>query len=230
MRPRRLRREATAAANEDGIGEGVVGKGKGILKHLGRRVSTGEFVDIVKAEGVAGWRVVSVTWVKALASHMSHEFVQFVVEGGGGRRVRVFADRQETGDWVSVTPEVSGDEEEEGGEVQTPYQDRHMMPLPLVSVVFEADGRVPKLGEMAELLMGVSARCREYNPLREHCWWFSEAVLEGVRERWGGGRLEEWEWARYRYSFVICNQYIRRDVLERAARGFERRCLQALEY
>jgi hypothetical protein len=49
------------------------------------------------------YEVVSITWVKALASPLSHEFVQFVVEDTKtSTRNRVVADRHENGDWAIV--------------------------------------------------------------------------------------------------------------------------------
>ncbi|ETN41941.1 uncharacterized protein HMPREF1541_03880 [Cyphellophora europaea CBS 101466] len=175
---------------------------------------------------------------------MSHEFVQFVAEDTvTGERRRLIADRQETGDWVSITPNPNDPIEMSttfaglgsgSWSKSTPYKDRHTLPLPLVSLVFqhsnsETDPR-PTLRSIAELIADVSSRCQEYNPLREHCWWFSEAVIEGAQERYETGVLKEWDWAKYRYSFVVCNKWIRRKVLEKAARLFEEQCLEEFAY
>lgn len=186
-----------------------------VFSHLGYRVSASEFLGEVSAAAeYDSWRIVSVTWVKALASHMSHEFIQFVAEDtDSGRRTRLIADRQETGDWVSITPDPNDPIDMSptfnglGSGLwskSTPYKDRHTLPLPLVSLMFDTpcsgtDPR-PTLRSMAELVVDISERCTEYNPLREHCWWFSEAVLEGARTRFSSARLEEWPWHRYRYS------------------------------
>jgi hypothetical protein len=230
LKPRRLERESSM---------------ENAFAHLGYRVSTTEFLTEVASEKrYAGWRVVSVTWVKALASHMSHEFIQFIAEDTAtGTRARLIADRQETGDWVSITPnpmapvEMSSTFEGLGSRPwakSTPYKDRHTLPLPLVSLVFErGEGCVdtrPRLHAVAELIAGISLQCEEYNPLKEHCWWFSEAVIDAIRENFAHARLEEWAWARYRYSFVICNKWIRRQILENAARMFESQCLENFAY
>jgi hypothetical protein len=183
--------------------------------HLGYRVSASEFLnEVTTVAKYNSWRVVSVTWVKALASHMSHEFIQFIAEDTEtGERTRLIADRQETGDWVSITPNPSDPMEMSttfkglGSGLwskSTPYKDRHTLPLPLVSVNFdgpssELDSR-PTLKSMAELVVEISSRCNEYNPLREHCWWFSEAVINEIRTRYPSSSLEEWDWHQYRYS------------------------------
>lgn len=203
LRPRRLRRESAT---------------ENAFAHLGYRVSTSDFLEEVTASGTYdSWRVVSLTWVKALASHMSHEFVQIIAEDTlTGERTRLIADRQETGDWVSITPNPNDPPEMSNTfaglgsglwSKSTPYKDRHTLPLPLVSLVFDAcsvasDPR-PTLKSMAELIFSVSKRCSEYNPLREHCWWFSETILEEARATYSHARLEEWPWAKYRYRSVM---------------------------
>jgi hypothetical protein len=224
---------------------GMESSPENVLAHLGHRVSTTEFLGEVASDPrYADWRVVSVTWVKALASHMSHEFVQFIAEDTAtGTRARLIADRQETGDWISITPEPMAPFEMrstfEGLSSRpwtkaTPYKDRHSLPLPLVSLVFESDHGCldtrPRLHSVADLVAGISAGCKDYNPLKEHCWWFSEAIIDAIRENFANARLEEWAWARYRYSFVVCNKWIRRRILEQAARAFETQCLQDLAY
>ena len=240
LRPRRLRRETEmrlASKNTN----------TSIFDHLEHRMSVAAFLASA-SHGIGRdrdrWRMVSITWVKALATHMSHEFVQFVVEDTRtGTRQRLLADRQETGDWVSLTPhgplEMSDMFANMGSGMRnvtetsqaTPYRDRHTLPLPLVSVVFDPREDGPTLGDFASLLASVSRRSKEYNPLREHCWWFSESVLNEVRKKWRHqARLKEWCYARYRYSFVICNRWIRRRVLETTARDFEQMCLNDLTY
>lgn len=200
LRPRRLRRESSS---------------DNIFAHLGYRVSATDFLrEVTDDAKYDSWRIVSVTWVKALASHMSHEFIQFIAEDTAtGERTRLIADRQETGDWVSITPNPNDPSEMSSTftglgsglwSKSTPYRDRHTLPLPLVSISFgeptlQGDSR-PALRSIAELLVDITARCSEYNPLREHCWWFSEAVIEELRMQFPWAKLEEWQWHRYRYS------------------------------
>ncbi|KPI38546.1 uncharacterized protein AB675_4167 [Cyphellophora attinorum] len=213
--------------------------------HLDWRVPIAAFQHEVSRENgpdYSRWKVTSVTWVKALASHMSHEFVQFVVHNvETGERCRMIADRQETGDWIRImsnpngpiemsdmfTGLASGTPASQGQ--RTPYTDRHMLPLPLVSVVFKSLLEAPNLRRMAHLLSEVSSRRKEYNPLREHCWWFSENVIFEASTV-PTAQLKEWPWSRWRYSFVIVNKYIRRHRLEVAARQFEEHCLREFEY
>ena len=176
------------------------------------------------------YRVVSVSWVKALASHMSHEFIQIVTEDTvTGRRLRLITDRQETGDWVITT--------ELGIEVASrsawpdlsPYKDRHNLPLPLVSLSLVESATRPSLLDMAKLIAKISKAAPTYNPIREHCWWYCEAVFEAVRSRYDAD-LCEWPWAKYRYSFVLCNSWVRRRTLAAHANAFEKMCMEETVY
>lgn len=238
LRPRRLSKESRVSTTAHSDGSTT-------FAHMDWRVSIAAFLAECSRgdeQDYARWKVKSITWVKALASHMSHEFVQFVVQNvETGESRRLIADRQETGDWISIMSNPDGPIEmsdmftglEAGTPAsqgqRTPYTDRHMLPLPLVSVVFNSVGEAPGLRRMAHLLSEVSSRRKEYNPLREHCWWFSEKVIVEVA-REPTAQLKEWPWSRWRYSFVIVNRYVRRHRLEVAARQFEEHCLREFEY
>jgi hypothetical protein len=219
--------------------------GSKTFAHMDWRVPIAAFLDDSSRGNkvdYARWKVKSITWVKALASHMSHEFVQFVVQNvETGESRRLIADRQETGDWISIMSNPNGPIEmsdmftglAEGTPASegqtTPYTDRHMLPLPLVSVVFSSVRQAPDLMRMAALLSNVSSRRKDYNPLREHCWWFSEnVILEAAALP--TAQLMEWPWSRWRYSFVIVNKWVRRHRLELAAKQFEQHCLREFEY
>lgn len=179
------------------------------------RLSTTDFLREVETSRLAKYRVISVTWVKALASHMSHEFIQFVAEDTiSSRRIRFITDRQETGDWVTFCTE---------GE-EPLYSDRHRVPLPLLSVNFSNGSTALSLTllEMAILLAETSGK-GTYNPIREHCWWYAETVFDAIRTQ-RVTELKEWPWSKYRYSFVLFNEWVKRKTLEAHACEFEQMC------
>ncbi|RMZ85669.1 hypothetical protein DV737_g676, partial [Chaetothyriales sp. CBS 132003] len=204
------------------------------FSHLNRKVSTSAFFEEVTAspDTYGAYQVTSVSWVKALASHMSHEFVQFVIENKTtGHRMRLITDRQETGDWV-ITTESGGVEAAAkfSWSALSPYKDRHNLPLPLVSLRLNDANARPSLVEMAKLIVEISQTAPVYNPLREHCWWFSEALFEAVWKRYNVRDIQEWPWAKYRYSFVLCNSWVKRTTLAAEAEEFEKRCMNEMVY
>ena len=160
--------------------------------------------------------ITSITWVKALASPLSHEYIQFIVEDVvTGTRSRVLADRHEDGDWVFL------------GWKERPYN-RHDLPLPLMSLTYRDPHTRPSLLDMAKLLADVTAR-RPYSILREMCWWYAEAVFDTAHTAFGG-RLEEWKWASYRYSFIVRASVLRRAELTADAEDFQKQNMQDMSY
>ena len=199
------------------------------FSHLPERLSTQEFRNEIHASIDYGrYRVVPISWVKALASHMSHEFLQFVVEDPHtSRRDRLLSDRQETGDWVLIPPAKVSSSLGVPWQELSPYKYRHAIPLPLVSLTFDAAASRPALRAVADVLEETTERCPEYGAMREMCWWYAEAVMDTARLRFDDARVEEWAWARakYRYSFVLCNDWVRRR-LEEDASQFEALCAE----
>jgi hypothetical protein len=207
-------------------------KGLGLFASLPERLSTINFLERINdSSEYANQRVISVTWVKALASHMSHEFLQFVVEDvSTGRRGRLLSDRQETGDWILVPEPGESTSSKPSWRELSAQKRRHSLPLPLVSVMFEEPRARPTLLAMAKLLVETTNRCPEYNPLREMCWWYAEAVIDSAQMAFQGTRTREWRWAKYRYSFVLCNNWIKRKTLEKDAEEFEQYCSREFVY
>ncbi|RMZ89457.1 hypothetical protein DV736_g3324, partial [Chaetothyriales sp. CBS 134916] len=201
LKPRRLAREQRTLSP---------------FSHLNRKVSTSAFFEEVTAspDKYGAYQVTSVSWVKALASHMSHEFIQFVIENKAtGHRMRLITDRQETGDWVITTGSGIEAAAKFSWSALSPYKDRHNLPLPLVSLRLNDANARPSLIEIAKLIIEISHTAPVYNPLREHCWWYSEALFEAVRKRYSAHNIQEWPWAKYRYSFVLCNSWVKRKTL-----------------
>jgi hypothetical protein len=167
------------------------------------------------------WKVHSITWIKALASPFSHEFLQFVVEDSvSGQRTRIAAGREETGDWVLVGWNwASG---------QTP-SDHYELPLPLLSLTFTDPQTRPDMESLAEILAGTTRRQPAYRFRREMCWWYAETVLEDMHAKHGGD-IKEWQWSRYRYSFIVKTSFIRRQVLTRHAETFKQQLAEGMDY
>lgn len=158
-------------------------------------------------------RIVSITWVKALASPLSHEFVQFIVEDAStGLRSRIIADRQETGDWVFVGWDWASNKD---------ISDRHSLPLPLLSLTYDNPSSRPDLVSFAKVLADVTKR-HPYRVMREMCWWYAETVLEMAHINYGG-RLEQWKYAKLRYSLVVWTNILRREALASQAEEFRKR-------
>lgn len=163
-------------------------------------------------------RLISLTWTKALASPLSHEFIQFLVEDPQtGHRSRHLTDRHvDGGDAVHLNHEPS-----------TPSS-HHRLPLPLLSLTFPA-ASAPSLTDFATLLVCITSRKPAYSLLREMCWWHAEAVFEGAHANWGG-RVREWEFAHLRYSFVVRTDFIRREKLVSCAERWRGSCAREMVY
>lgn len=193
-----------------------------ILKSY-QKLSTKEWLATVleQPQTFKALKVTSITWIKALASPFSHEFIQFIVEDSvTGQRTRIAAGREENGDWVLVGWNwASG---------ATP-SDHYNLPLPLLTVTFNDPQRRPDLQSLAEVLAATTEKQPAYKFRREMCWWYAETVLEAMHEQFGG-KVKEWEWARYRYSFIVKTSFIRRKVLTKHAEAFKRQLAEEMSY
>ncbi|KAJ9604983.1 hypothetical protein H2200_010372 [Cladophialophora chaetospira] len=166
-------------------------------------------------------RVSSITWIKALASPFSHEFTQFIVEDSmSGYRTRIAAGREENGDWVLVGWDWASGE--------TP-SDHYKLPLPLLSVTFDDPARKPTLQALAHVLAATTEMHPAYKFRREMCWWYPETVL-GITHEQFRGKVKEWEWSRYRYSFIVKTDFIRRKILTKHAEAFKRQLAEEMSY
>ena len=167
------------------------------------------------------WKIRSLTWIKALASPFSHEFVQFVIEDETtGQRTRIPAGREETGDWV-----MSGWDWTSGKAPSHHYE----LPMPLLSLVFDDPQSRPSVQALAKVLAATTERQPYYKFRREMCWWYAEVVLEEMHAKYGG-KVKEWEWSRYRYSFIARTSLIRRKVLTKHAEAFKTQLAENMEF
>ncbi|KAI1621448.1 hypothetical protein EDD37DRAFT_116589 [Exophiala viscosa] len=166
------------------------------------------------------WKICNISWIKALASPFSHEFLQFIAEDAvTGQRTRIAAGREENGDWVLVGWNwASG---------QTPSE-HYKLPLPLLSLVFDKPKKRPNMHELAEVLAATTDR-GYYRMRREMCWWYAETVLEDMNAKYGGS-IKEWQWARYRYSFIVKTSFIRRKVLTKHAEAFKTQLAEEMSH
>ncbi|KAK5050899.1 hypothetical protein LTR84_003458 [Exophiala bonariae] len=186
------------------------------------RLSTTDWRDkaLSHSEQFSTYRVISMTWVKALASPFSHEFIQFIVEHPTTyERTRVAVGREETGDWViSGWNWASGD----------PPSHHYTLPLPLLSLIFHKSNR-PDIGSISHLLAKVTEKKPQYNLIREMCWWYAETIFEEMNSRYGGS-LKEWEWSEYRYSFIVKTAILKRKVLTEHAEAFRVQIANEMQY
>jgi hypothetical protein len=176
------------------------------------RLSTADWLKkvLVQYEQFSTYKVVSMTWVKALASPFSHEFIQFIVEDSTtGQRTRIAVGREETGDWV-----ICGWNWASGRSPSHHYT----LPLPLLSLSFHESDR-PNIGSVSHLFAKVTERRPEYSLAREMCWWYAETIFEAMYSRYGGS-IKEWKWAKYRYSFIVKTGILQRKVLTKHAEAF----------
>lgn len=167
------------------------------------------------------YQVCSITWIKALASPFSHEFLQFIVEDSvSGQRTRIAAGREEDGDWVLVGWNWASGE--------TP-SDHYQLPLPLLTLVFDDPQTRPDMRGLAQILAATTQRQPAYRFRREMCWWYAETVLEDTNAKYGGA-IREWQWSRYRYSFIVKTSFIRRKVLTKHAEAFKKQLAEEMSY
>lgn len=188
-----------------------------------QKLSTREWLHTLsdRASEYRNWKVCSITWIKALASPFSHEFLQFIAEDAvTGRRSRIAAGREENGDWVLVGWDwASG---------QTP-SDHYKLPLPLLSLEFDDPRRRPNMYDLSQVLAAITERQPYYRFRREMCWWYAETALEDMKTKYGG-LVKEWQWSRYRYSFIVKTSLIRRKVLTKHAEAFKTQLAEELSY
>ncbi|ETI29064.1 hypothetical protein G647_01517 [Cladophialophora carrionii CBS 160.54] len=214
---------ASEGVSSEGVMVGSANRGlPGIFKNF-KRFSTREWLATMleNPDQFKNLKVNSITWIKALASPFSHEFTQFIVEDSvSGQKTRIAAGREENGDWVLVGWDwASGD---------TP-SDHYNLPLPLLSVTFDDPSTKPDLGTLAHVLASTTEKHPAYKFRREMCWWYAETVLEVMHEQFGG-KVKEWEWSRYRYSFIVKTSFIRRKVLTKHAELFRRQLAEEMSY
>ncbi|OAL33609.1 hypothetical protein AYO20_07116 [Fonsecaea nubica] len=223
-----LLQEAVSKPYEEEVGNGkslVVPANQGLPNSFKtfERFSTKAWLETLLQDPAEhkNLKVNSITWIKALASPFSHEFIQFIVEDSvSGQRTRVAAGREETGDWVLVGWNwASGN---------TP-SDHYKLPLPLLTVTFDDVDKRPDLQSLAHVLSATTEKHPAYKFRREMCWWYAETVLEVMHEQFGG-KVKEWEWSRYRYSFIVKTSFIRRKVLTKHAELFKRQLAEEMSY
>ncbi|KIW17712.1 hypothetical protein PV08_04907 [Exophiala spinifera] len=210
---------ATDADEPSGLG--CVGQPEGFNSY--RKFSTQEWLRHLSnvPENLTDWKVCSITWIKALASPFSHEFLQFVVQDvKSGQRTRLAAGREEDGDWVLVGWNWASGE--------TP-SDHYKLPLPLLSLEFDGHEKMPSMHALADVLAATTRRRPHYRFRREMCWWYAETVLEEMSAKYGGS-VTEWPWSRYRYSFVVKTSFIRRHTLTQHAEAFKTRLAAEMTY
>lgn len=183
------------------------------------QLSTTAFYELTTTFGP--FKVISITWAKALSSPLSHEFIQCIVEDVQTRkRYRIVVERHEDGDWVHT------------GLSWKPDTDPHYrlgMPLPLLSLIFEEGHCQPLLSSFAKLLAEVTINSPKYNPMKEMCWWFAEVVFERAFTQFGG-KVKQWDFASLRYSFVFRTSLVRRNRLTEHARRFHSQNAADFEY
>ncbi|KAF3040227.1 hypothetical protein E8E11_007542 [Didymella keratinophila] len=167
-------------------------------------------------------RVVSLTWAKALASPLSHEFVQFIVEDErNGTRTRVFSDRidKDEPDRVILGRDWSS--------ANNP-SDQKDMPMPLYSVTF--DGNRPRVADFAALLAAVTARAPAYHLYNTMCWWYAKSVFDSAVARYGG-QHRQWTFSRYAYTMVIWDYTVTpKYQMEDEARAFKKQNIEGMSY
>ncbi|KAL2427138.1 hypothetical protein ABEF94_008831 [Exophiala dermatitidis] len=188
-------------------------------------LSTSAWLEAIQNEAhqYRNCRIQSISWIKALASPFSHEFIQFIVEDSvSGERTRVVAGREDSGDWVYVGWNW------QSGQVPN---DHYILPLPLLTLSFERNtgGGLPDLLSLAQVLASTTERQPYYTFHREMCWWYAETVFDGMFSRYGGS-VKEWEWAKYRYSFIVKTSLLRRRVLTEHAERFKGELMEGMEY
>lgn len=188
------------------------------------RITTSEFHAMVKHNPeLKELKVKTVTWVKALASPLSHEYIQFVVGNEHSAKChRLVVERSEWGDLVTVGWDWSS------GEYASHH---HILPLPLLTLSFDQKTcpSAPTLSDFAQILSETSAH-QGYSLLREMCWWFAEKVFLRTAQEYHGGLLKSWPHANLRYSFVVRTEWITRPKLVQAAEEFRRQNIRQMRY
>jgi hypothetical protein len=176
--------------------------------------------DILPISSTA--RVHSISWIKSLSAPLSHEYIQFVALCPRSERTfRIIAERDANGDSVFVLASKANTPNSNIKQVRE-HDEQHDLPLPLISLCWShlPLDSWPTVLELARVLHNVGHRRPKYNIMREHCWWFAEAVIDEMLAH-RDVLVKEWPWASYRYSYIVLGKKIlRRDVLLQAAREF----------
>lgn len=180
-------------------------------------------------------RLVSMTWVKSLSAPLSHEYLQFIAEDeDSGEHYRLVTERDTDGDWVYIIASSPHKKTSSTCSItqHRPYDYQHDLPLPLLSASWadSMKSERPTINDLASTLQDISGRSRSYNIMREHCWWYAEAVFERMVANTvsapdnpiTGPVMKHWPWSAYRYSYIVLGKrYLRRDVLIRQAKAFK---------
>ena len=188
-----------------------------------KRFSTKDWLMALqeKPERFKDCKINSITWIKALASPFSHEFIQFIVEDSiSGQRTRLAAGREETGDWVIVGWDWKSGK---------PPSHHYELPMPLLSVTFNTPHSRPDIQSLARVLATTTERQPSYKLSREMCWWYAETVFEEMYAKFCG-TVEEWQWSRYRYSFIVRTKILPRKVLTRHAEEFKQQLSEDMDF
>jgi hypothetical protein len=168
-------------------------------------------------------QVVSLTWGKALASDLSHEFIQFIVEDTRtGSRTRCFSERidEDVPDRVIV-----------GRDYTTAYNPSKQidLPMPLKSLVF--NNQRPSVIEFARMLSKITAREPSYNLLGAMCWWYAESVFESAKKVFPGGEVKEWPFVSFASKMVVWQiHFWSRAEMEDQARKFKEQNINGFSY
>jgi hypothetical protein len=83
--------------------------------------------------------------------------------------------------------------------------------------------------DLSQVLAATTERQPHYRFRREMCWWYAETALEDMKTTYGGS-IKEWQWSRYRYSFIVKTSFIRRHVLTNHAEAFKTQLAEELNY
>jgi hypothetical protein len=188
----------------------------------------------------------SMTWVKSLSAPLSHEYLQFVIVcSESGKRYRLVTERDTDGDWAYF---IASSEDYEPSQLSgkitqlRQYDYQHDLPLPLLSVSWSRlpHWQRPTAAQLAIVLEQTSKQNPRYNVMREHCWWYAEAVFERIfgsssnklpsvgqresaRTEYGQPCLQHWPAGAYRYSYIVLGKRVlRREFLIEQAKVFRK--------
>lgn len=176
------------------------------------KIDVCDFRDTVNAfpELADAYTISTLTWVKALASPLSHEYLQIIISHAhNGQRYRLVTDRSDVGDTVIIGWDWSSEEY---------ASHHHVLPLPLLSLSFE-NNNGPSLDRLSTILTDTS-KVQGYNLLREMCWWYAERVFTQVAQTNPAVIVKQWPYASLRYSFVVQNEWVKRPRLVKEAEAF----------
>jgi hypothetical protein len=143
-------------------------------------------------------QVVSLTWVKAMHSEVSHEFIQFIVEDTrNGNRTRVFSDRTNHPEPDRV---IVG---RDWGSAFNPSGQTDL-PLPLRSLIFTRT-KFPVI-LLAKYLSMITEAQPAYHIYSTMCFWYAETVFTFTKMT-VPNEQKEWPFARFS-SKLLCWEFI----------------------